>query len=129
MKKSLISVFTMGLLLLTACSKSDSGTVFKGESENWTAELITAYDFWGNETQSLRIQYKGRHLDQHQENYYIVESSDFWGWGIQGELNQEGIYNSGEVAKLETKTPTSSTIQLKIEGIEPETIILCSDSF
>ena len=116
-------------LLLASCNNDNSGTVFKGEGDKWSGELITSYDFWGNERQSIRVQYKGENLDKLQENDFFVESPDFLGWGIGNiELDNKGNYYSGEAAKQETKTSSSSKINLTIEGVESETITLSSNS-
>lgn len=116
-------------LLLASCHNDNSGTVFKGEGDKWSGELITSYDFWGNEMQSIRVQYKGENLDKLQKNNFFVESPDFLGWGIGNiELDNKGNYYSGEAAKQETKTSSSSKINLTIEGVESETITLSSNS-
>ena len=129
LKKILISTFFMGFLLLASCNKDNSSTIFKGEGEKWSGELITTYDFFGNERQSIRIHYKGENLDKLQDNNFIVESSDFLGWGIGNvEFDYNGNYFSGEVVELETKTPSSSKINLSIKGVESETILLISRS-
>lgn len=120
----------MGFLLLVSCSNNNSSTVFKGEGENWSGELITSYDFWGNESQSIRIQYKGENHDKLQKNNFFVESPDFLGWGIGNiGVDNKGNYYSGEAVEQETKTPSSSKINLTIEGIESETITLSSNSY
>ncbi|HBT72003.1 MAG TPA: hypothetical protein DEB37_06910 [Lysinibacillus sp.] len=128
MKKILIGTFFISfLLMLASCSNDDISTVFKGKK--WKGELITSYDFWGNERQSIRLQYKGENLDKLQENNFFVESPDLLGWGIGNiELDNKGHYYSGEAAEQETKTPSSSKINLTIEGVESETITLSSDS-
>ncbi|QDQ02424.1 hypothetical protein FOH38_19190 [Lysinibacillus fusiformis] len=130
MKKIFTGAFFMGfLLMLASCNNDNSRTVFKGEGEKWSGELITSYDFWGNESQSIRIQYNGENLDKLQENNFFVESPDFLGWGIGNvELDNKGNYYSGEAAELETKTPSSSKIKITIEGVESETITLTSNS-
>lgn len=117
------------LLMLASCKNDNIRTVFKGEGEKWNGELITSYDFWGNERQSIRIQYKGENLDKLQDNNFFVESPDFLGWGIGNvELDKKGNYYSGEAAEQETKTPPSSKIKLTIEGVESETITLSLNS-
>ncbi|QGG52143.1 hypothetical protein [Lysinibacillus pakistanensis] len=130
MKKILIGTFFMSFsLLLASCNNDNSSTVFKGEGDKWSGELITSYDFWGNERQSIRVQYKGENLDELQDNNFFVESPDFLGWGIDNiKLDNKGNYYSGEAAEQEIKTPSSSKINLKIEGVESETITLSSNS-
>ena len=116
------------MLMLVSC-QNNSGLTFKGESENWNSELITKYDFWGKESQSIRITYKGKNPEQLTALNLFVESPDFLGWGLGGrELDNKGIYYSGDVIKLDTKTPSSSKIILTLEGEESETITLSSSS-
>ena len=116
------------LLMLVAC-QNNSGLTFKGEGENWSGELITTYDFWGKEYQSVKITYKGENPEQLTALKINVESPDFLGWGLgERELDEKGIYTSGDVIKLDTKTPSSSKIILTLEGDEPEVITLSSTS-
>jgi len=130
LKKILIGTLFMSFsLLLASCNNDKSGTVFKGEGDKWSGELITSYDFWGNERQSIRVQYKGEKLDELQENNFFVESPDFLGWGIGNiRLDDKGNYFSGDAVEQETKTPSSSKINLIIEGAESEIITLSSNS-
>ncbi|MDP1393772.1 hypothetical protein Q8G28_09130 [Lysinibacillus capsici] len=115
--------------MLASCNNYNSGTFFKGERDKWSGELITSYDFWGNERQSIRVQYKGEKLDELQENNFFVESPDFLGWGIGNiRLDNKGNYFSGDAVEQETKTPSSSKIYLIIEGVESEIITLSSTS-
>ena len=116
------------MLMLVSC-ENNSGLTFKGEGENWSGELITKYDFWGKEHQSIKITYKGENPEQLSIPSFNVESTDFLGWGIGNvKLDEEGMYYSGDVVKIENKTPTSSQIILTLEGEEPETITLSSSS-
>ena len=112
--------------MLVAC-ENDSGLTFKGESENWSGELITTYDFWGKEYQSVKITYKDVNPEQLTALKIGVESPDFLGWGLgERELDEKGIYYSGDVFKFDKKTPSSSEIILTIEGEESENITLSS---
>lgn len=114
------------MLLLVSC-QNNSGLTFKGESENWKGELITKYNFWGKESQSIMITYKGENPERLSIPSFNVESADFLGWGIGDiKLDKQGIYYSGDVIKLDIKTPSSSKIILSLEGEEAETIILSS---
>lgn len=116
------------MLMLVSC-ENNSGLTFKGEGENWSGELITKYDFLGKEHQSIIITYKGENPEQLTALDIFVDSSDFLGWGlIERELDKNGIYYSGDVFKLDTKTPSSSKIILTLEGEESETITLSSSS-
>jgi len=116
------------MLMLVSC-ENNSGLTFKGEGENWSGELITKYDFWGKEHQSISITYKGEKPEQLTALDLFVESSDFPGWGLgERELDRNGFYYSGDVIKLDTKTPSSSKIILTLEGEESETITLSSSS-
>jgi len=69
------------MLMLASC-ENNSGLTFKGEGENWSGELITKYDFWGKEHQSISITYKGENPEQLTALDLFVESSDFLGWGL-----------------------------------------------
>ena len=116
------------MLMLVSC-ENNSGLTFKGEGENWSGELITEYSFWGKEIQSIWITYKGENPEQLSIPSFNVESIDFLGWGIGDiQLDKEGIYYSGDVVELDTKTPSSSKIILTLEGEESENIILSSGS-
>ncbi len=127
-KFSMFIIIICLMLTLVAC-QNKSGLTFKGESGNWNGELITKYDFWGNESQSIRITYKGEKPEQLSIPSFNVESSDFSGWGIGDiKLDKQGIYYSGDVIKLDTKTPSSSKIIITLEGEESETITLSSSS-
>ena len=122
-------IFIICLMLMLVACENDSGLTFKGEGENWSGELITTYDFLGKEYQSIRITYKGENPEQLSIPSFNVESTDFLGWGIYDiQLNSNGIYYSGDVFKLDTKTPSSSKIILTLEGEESETITLSSSS-
>jgi hypothetical protein len=112
--------------MLVSC-QNNSGLTFKGEGENWNGELITKYNFWGKEYQSVKITYKGENPEQLTALKINVESPDFLGWGLgERELDEKGIYYSGDVFKFDKKTPSSSKIILTIEGEESETITLSS---
>ena len=114
--------------MLVSC-QNNSGLTFKGEGKNWNGELITEYNFWGKEIQSIRITYKGKNPEQLSIPSFNVESTDFLGWGIGDiKLDKQGIYYSGDVFELDTKTPSSSKIILNLEGEESETITLSSSS-
>ncbi|MCG3089302.1 hypothetical protein [Sporosarcina cyprini] len=129
MKKfSICTIFICLMLMLVSC-QNNKGLTFTGESKNWNAELITKYNIWGKESQSIKIIYKGENPEQIIVPSFNVESSDFMGWGI-GEIkfDKQGIYYSGDVIKLDTKTPSSSEIILTLEGEESETILLSSSS-
>ncbi len=130
MQKIIMSFLLMCLVLtLLACSNDQKDKVFKGEGENWSGELITSYNFWGEEIHSIKVKYKGENPEQLKEIKVFVESQDFLGWGIGNiKLNEQGIYNSGEVAKVEPKTPSISEIKFEIDGDKPETILLNSNS-
>ena len=120
-------IFIICLMLMLVACENDSGLTFKGEGENWSGELITTYDFWGKEYQSVKITYKGENPEQLTALKINVESPDFLGWGLgERELDEKGIYYSGDVVKLDTKTPSSSKIILTLEGEESETITLSS---
>ena len=122
-------IFIICLMLMLVSCENNSGLTFKGEGENWSGELITKYDFWGKEHQSIRITYKGENPEQLTALNLNVESPDFLGWGLgERELDKNGIYYSGDVIKLDTKTPSSSKIILTLEGEESETITLSSSS-
>jgi hypothetical protein len=122
-------IFIICLMLMLVSCENDSGLTFKGEGENWSGELITTNSFWGKEHQSIRITYKGENPEQLTALNLFVESPDFLGWGLgERELDKKGIYYSGDVVKLDTKTPSSSKIILTIEGEESETITLSSSS-
>ncbi len=121
-------IFIICLMLMLVACENDSGLTL-GEGENWSGELITTYDFWGKEHQSIRITYKGENPEQLSIPNFNVESTDFLGWGIYDiQLDSNGIYYSGDVFKLDTKTPSSSKIILTLEGEESETITLSSSS-
>jgi len=126
-KKFLGAMCFVGVLLTLASCKDENGTVFKGDGEKWRGELMTTYDFWGKESQRIRVQYKGENLEQLKENEFIIESKDFFGWGIGNiQVDHKGFYDSGKVIEQDAKTPLSSTIQLVIKGNESETITLSS---
>lgn len=119
----------MSFLLLVACNNENSNVVFKGNGENWNGELVASYNLRGEEIHTLKINYTGENPEQLIETNVFVESSDFLGWGInEVELDEHGNFNSGEAFKLDSKTPTTSKILLKIEGDKPETITLTSNS-
>ncbi|TQR19097.1 hypothetical protein [Psychrobacillus vulpis] len=91
------------MLILVSCEKN-SGLSFKGEGNNWSVELITKHDLWGNEIQSLKITYKSENLEQLSAPDLFVESPDFLGWGVgEIEIDEKGIYYSGDVAGLDVK--------------------------
>lgn len=114
-----------GLILMLVSCVNNSGPTFKGEGVNWSGELITKYDFWSKESQSIRITYIGENLEHLSKTKVIVDSPDFLGWGIGTiELDDEGSYYRGDAFEIETKTPSSSKIILTIEGNESETISL-----
>ena len=122
-------IFIICLLLMLVSCENKSGLTFKGEGENWNGELITEYNFWGKEIQSIRITYKGQNPEQLSIPSFNVESTDFLGWGINDiKLDKQGIYYSGDVFELDAKTPSSSKIILTLEGEESETITLSSSS-
>ncbi|AMQ05199.1 hypothetical protein [Sporosarcina psychrophila] len=122
-------IFIICLMLMLVSCENSSGLIFKGEGVNWSGELITEYSFWGKEIQSIRITYKGENPEQLSTPNFNVESTDFLGWGIGDiKLDGKGIYYSGDVIELETKTPSSSKIILTLEGEEFETITLSSSS-
>ena len=122
-------IFIICLMLMLVSCENNSGLTFKGEGLNWSGELITEYSFWGKEIQSIRITYKGENPEQLSIPSFNVESTDFLGWGIYDiQLDSNGIYYSGDVFKLDTKTPSSSKIILTLEGEESETITLSSSS-
>jgi len=127
-KISKCMIFICFMLMLVSC-QNNSGLTFEGESENWNGELITKYDFFGKESQSIRITYKGENPEQLSIPSFNVESADFLGWGIgELKLDKQGIYYSEDVIKLDTKTPSSSKIILTLKGEESETITLSSGS-
>ncbi|MEK4082566.1 hypothetical protein [Psychrobacillus sp. FSL K6-1415] len=129
MKKISMYVFIICLILLLVSCQNNSGFTFKGEGENWNGELITKYDFFGKEIQSVKITYKGEKPEKLIIPNLSVESPDFLGWGIgEIELDKKGIYYGEDVFELETKTPSSSKITLTIEGEESENITLSSNS-
>ncbi|WP_107937933.1 hypothetical protein LG296_03800 [Ureibacillus chungkukjangi] len=130
MKKAFLStIFFMCLLILVACNNGNSQVVFKGKGENWNGELVASHNLWGEEIHTLKINYIGENPKQLKETNVFVECSDFLGWGINEiELDAHGNFNSGEVAKVDSKTPTTSTIFLEIDGENPETITLTSNS-
>lgn len=116
------------MLVLVSC-ENNSGLTFKGEGVNWSGELITKYDFWGKEHQSIRITYSGENPEQLDALNFFVESPDFLGWGlVERELDKNGIYYNDDVNRLDTKTPSSSKIILSIESEASETITLSSSS-
>lgn len=116
------------MLTLASC-QNNSGLTFKGEGENWNGELITKYDFFGKEIQSIKITYKGEKPEQLSVLNILVESPDFLTLGMgEIELDKKGIYYGEDVFELETKTPSSSQIILTIDGEESESITLNSNS-
>ena len=120
-------IFIICLMLMLVACENDSGLTFKGEGENWSGELITTYDFWGKEYQSVKITYKGENPEQLTALKISVESPDFLGWGLgERELDEKGVYYSGDVIKLDTKTPSTSKIILTLDGEESENITLSS---
>ena len=122
-------VFIICLMLMLASCQNNSGLTFEGEGENWNGELITKYDFFGKEIQSIKITYKGEKPEQLSVLNLLVESPDFSTWGIgEIELDKKGIYYGEDVFELETKTPSSSQIILTIDGEESESITLSSNS-
>lgn len=130
MKKAFLSIiFFLCLLILVACNNGNSQVVFKGKGENWNGELVASYNLWGEEIHTLKINYIGENSKQLKETNVFVECSDFLGWGINEiVLDEHGNFDSGEVFKVDSKTPTTSTIFLEIEGDNPETITLTSNS-
>lgn len=129
MKKSFMSLVSIGIvLLLVSCSSDKSSVAFLGTGENWNGELITSYNLMGEEIQSIKISYAGDDPKELKETSLFIDSPDFLGWGIEGiELDEQGNFNSGEAYKLDSKTPTTSKILLKIDGDRPETITLSSN--
>lgn len=123
----MLILFTSSLI---GCAKESSGLVFKGEGENWRAELLTTYTFWGKELHRIRIQYEGeKNIEELAENSITVKSPDFLGWGIPiVDINTNGSFDSGEVFKLDTKTPSSASVTLVIEGEDSEELLLSSSS-
>ena len=122
-------IFIICLMLVLVSCENKSGLTFIGDGVNWNGELITEYNFWGKEIQSIRITYKGQNPEQLSIPSFNVESTDFLGWGINDiKLDKQGIYYSGDVFELDTKTPSSSKIILTLEGEESETITLSSSS-
>lgn len=116
------------MFMLASC-QNNSGLIFKGEGKNWNGELVTKYNFWGEEIQSIKITYKGENPEQLIISNFNVESTDFLGWGIGDiKLDEQGIYYSGDVITFDTKTPSSSKIIFTLEGEESETITLSSSS-
>ena len=113
--------------MLAAC-QNNSGLSFKGEGEKWNGELITKYNPWGKEIQSIKITYKGEKPEQLSVLKILVESNDFPTWGIDDiELDKKGIYYGEDILELKTKTPSSSQIILSIDGEESEIITLSSN--
>ena len=129
MKKFFMSLlFISIILLLVSCNNDKSSVVFKGNGENWNGELITSYNLAGEEKQSIKISYIGDKPKELKETSLFIDSTDFLGWGIEEiELDEQGDFNSGEAFKLDSKTPTTSKILLKIEGDKPETLTLTSN--
>lgn len=122
-------VFIICSMLTLASCQNNSGLTFKGEGENWNGELITKYDFFGKEIQSIKITYKGEKPEQLSVLNILVESPDFLTLGMgEIELDKNGIYYGEDVFELETKTPSSSQIILTIDGEESESITLNSNS-
>ncbi|MEK4244384.1 hypothetical protein MKZ20_03460 [Psychrobacillus sp. FSL K6-2684] len=129
MKKISMYVFIICSMLTLASCQNNSGLTFKGEGENWNGELITKYDFFGKEIQSIKITYKGEKPEQLSVLNILVESPDFLTLGMgEIELDKNGIYYGEDVFELETKTPSSSQIILTIDGEESESITLNSNS-
>lgn len=90
---------------------------------------MTESNFWGKETQRIKIAYKGENLEKLGNFNFGVESSDFLGWGVHDVVfDNNGIYESGDVIKLDHKTPNTSTILVSVEGELSETITLRSSS-
>lgn len=118
-----------GLVLMVVSFTNNSGPTFKGEGENWRGEIITKYDFWGNESQSIRITYKGKNLEQLSTTKIMIDCPNFGGREI-GEvvLDSHGTYFLGDAYEIDSKTPYSSKINLLIEGDESETISLSVSS-
>lgn len=122
-------VFIICSMLTLASCQNNRGLTFKGEGENWNGELITKYDFFGKEIQSIKITYKGEKPEQLSVLNILVESPDFLTLGMgEIELDKNGIYYGEDVFELETKTPSSSQIILTIDGEESESITLNSNS-
>lgn len=128
MKKALICISFISILsILVAFNRESDGPIFKGEGEYWSAELITQYSFWGKETQSIRVKYKGEEKNLTDTNL-ILESPDFLGWGINKiDVDENGLYNSGAVFELDSKTSSSSNITLRIEGQDSESFSLSAN--
>lgn len=131
MKRMLfLIVFFMISSIVIGCERERSGTMYKGEGENWSAELMTKYNFWGKEMQSIRLEYIGEEkLKVMTETNLTVESTDFLGWGLKKiDIDESGLYDSGEVFMYDNKTPSSAKITLTIDGQDSEVLLLSSTS-
>ncbi|MEZ7171609.1 hypothetical protein [Sporosarcina sp. OR05] len=129
MKKFLYCILVVFSMFMLASCQNNSSIAFKGESDNWICELMTESNFWGKETQRIKITYKGENLEKLCNFNFDVESSDFLGGGVHDVVfNNNGIYESGDVIKLDRKTPNTSTILVNVEGELSETITLRSSS-
>lgn len=130
MRNLKITLLFIAFIIISSIAIERSGTVFKGpvfkgEGENWNGEMVTSYNLKGEEIQSIKVSYIGKNPEQLKEIDVAIESSDFYGWGIpEIELDEHGNFNSGEAFKLDSKTPPTSKILLKIDGEKTETMTL-----
>lgn len=123
-------VFIIFSSIVIGCERESSGPIYKDTGKNWSAELITTYNFWGIEMQSIRLEYIGEEKWKVMtETNLSVESTDFLGWALNKiELDESGLYDSGEVFMYENKTPSSAKITLTIDGQDSEVLLLSSTS-
>ncbi|MEK3805780.1 hypothetical protein MHB63_04135 [Bacillus sp. FSL H8-0547] len=119
MLREITTVSTLLMVLfLTACS-SDTN-VFKGETENWEAELKVIHNDNKIVDQYLNLQFKGNDLDSANNISYEVDTNagGFGGSGLK--LNEKGTLKGSHLNNKNGLKTTSAKIFVEWNGNKEE---------
>jgi hypothetical protein len=106
------------VLFLTACSSNT--TVFKGESDNWEAELKVIHNDNGIVDQYLNLQFKGNDLNSAGDIAYKVDTNTGAFGGSLLKLNEKGNLKGSHLNNQSKLKTTTAKMTVEWNGKEEE---------
>lgn len=103
------------LLLLVACQGEEKELLFKGSSENWSANLVVSV-INGSEKKQLEIRYDGNNMNSIESFDYFVENSNSeTTFGAENvNLDKDGFYSNNDLSSNSPSTTLEDTINITI---------------
>lgn len=113
MKK--LFILTVLLLLLVACQGEEKELLYKGSSENWSANLVVGV-INGSENKQLEIKYDGHNINSIESfDYFVGKSKSEFKFGEKNvNLDKDGLYRNKDLSSDSPSTTTEDTINITI---------------